>query len=87
MVGCVGSDIGLDNLDKDGLGNMVALAEIWQMGFNVDKCKGARLGSKNVNREYFFNRAAIKSVLEKRDFGVKIKYVFKSSMCYTVGVK
>ena len=56
--------------------------EMWQMDFNVEKCKSMHIGSKNPEFEYTINGKVLKSIKEERDLGVIMNSNFKvSSQC------
>ena len=62
----------LDNLEK--------WARLWQMRFNVGKCKVLHLGSTNPCYEYIMGDLTLEAATEEKDLGViideKLKLLF-----------
>lgn len=62
---------GKRQMEKD-LGKLEEWSELWQLKFNVDKCKIMHLGRKNPRAEYRIFDTVLTSVSEERDLGVII---------------
>ena len=62
---------GIHQMEKD-LGKLEEWSKIWQLKFNVDKCKIMHLGRKNPRAEYKISDTVLTSVSEERDLGVII---------------
>jgi hypothetical protein len=65
-------------LQKD-LDRLVQWSEVWQMRFNVDKCKVMHLGRGNLRGDYVMSGGTLGAVREERDLGVKITNDLKAS--------
>jgi len=44
-------------------------AEVWQIGFNVEKCKVMGLGHRNEGLDHALNGIHLKRVRKESDFG------------------
>ena len=58
-------------LQRD-LDRLVRWSEMWQMRFNVNKCKVMHLGRGNLRGDYEMNGGILGDVGEQRDLGVRI---------------
>ena len=65
-------------LQRD-LDRLVQWSEVWQMRFNVDKCKVMHLGRGNLGGDYAMNGEILGAVREERDLGVRITNDLKAS--------
>ena len=65
-------------LQRD-LDRLVSWSEVWQMRFNVDKCKVMHLGRGNPGGSYVINGGFLGAVHEVRDLGVRITSDLKAS--------
>uniref|UniRef100_A0A8C1XW94 Reverse transcriptase domain-containing protein n=1 Tax=Cyprinus carpio TaxID=7962 RepID=A0A8C1XW94_CYPCA len=64
------------------LGKLKKWSELWQLSFNVDKCKIMHLGRKNPRAEYRIFDTVLTSTSEERDLGVIISEDLRvSSQC------
>jgi len=61
------------------LDSLFKWSEIWQMSFNIDKCKVMHLGSRNCRHVYQLDRKDLGVVDEKKDSGVIISANLKPS--------
>jgi len=61
------------------LDRLVEWSKVWQMRFNVGKCKVLHLGRGNVNSKYYMDRQELEEVEEERDLGVMITGDLKAS--------
>ena len=61
------------------LDRLVQWSEMWQMKFNVDKCKVMHLGRGNSGGDYVMNGGALGTVSEEKDLGVRITSDLKVS--------
>jgi len=52
------------------LRNIEKWAEMWQMEFNVDKCKVAHYGKDNIGFKYDMYGHQLQAVIIERDLGV-----------------
>ena len=59
--------------------NQVNWSEVWQMRFNVDKCKVMHLGRGNPGGSYVMNGGSLGAVQEERDLGVRSTSDLKAS--------
>ena len=57
---------------QKNLDQLVGWAKMWQMKFNVDKCKVMHVGVKNRNFEYEMDGAWLQKVEQEKDLGVII---------------
>ena len=48
-------------------------AKLWQMQFNVDKCKMMHFGFNNTRHTYTMNNKELQTVSEEKDLGVIIQ--------------
>uniref|UniRef100_A0A8C5LLW9 Reverse transcriptase domain-containing protein n=1 Tax=Leptobrachium leishanense TaxID=445787 RepID=A0A8C5LLW9_9ANUR len=62
---------GISQMTND-LGKLKKWSELWQLSFNVDKCKIMHLGRKNPRAEYRIFDTVLTSTSEERDLGVII---------------
>ena len=60
------------NALQEDLGRLSEWSEIWQMKFNVDKCKVMHLGPKNMHWNYSMGGRHLKEATEEKDLGVII---------------
>ena len=67
----VDSDEDREALQRD-LDRLVHWSEVWQMKFNVDKCKVMHMGRGNLGGSYVMNGGTLGVVSEERDLGVRI---------------
>ena len=65
-------------LQRD-LDRLVQWSEVWQMRFNVDKCKVMHLGRGNAGGNYVINGETMGAVNEERDLEVRITNDLKTS--------
>ena len=66
--------------DLDRLVQSLQWSEVWQMKFNVDKCKVMHLGRGNSGKNYVMNGGRLGVVGEERDLGVRITNYLKASV-------
>ena len=52
------------------LEQLVAWANRWEMGFNVNMCGVMHIGKRNLEFQYQMNDGWVKSVNEERNLGV-----------------
>uniref|UniRef100_A0A8C5M1E9 Reverse transcriptase domain-containing protein n=1 Tax=Leptobrachium leishanense TaxID=445787 RepID=A0A8C5M1E9_9ANUR len=72
---------GISQMTND-LGKLKKWSELWQLSFNVDKCKIMHLGRKNPRAEYRICDTVLTSTSEERDLGVIISEDLRvSSQC------
>uniref|UniRef100_A0A8C5R0U2 Reverse transcriptase domain-containing protein n=1 Tax=Leptobrachium leishanense TaxID=445787 RepID=A0A8C5R0U2_9ANUR len=72
---------GISQMTND-LGKLKKWSELWQLSFNVDKCKIMHLGRKNPRAEYRIFDTVLTSTSEERDLGVIISEDLRvSSQC------
>uniref|UniRef100_A0A8C5LYI6 Reverse transcriptase domain-containing protein n=1 Tax=Leptobrachium leishanense TaxID=445787 RepID=A0A8C5LYI6_9ANUR len=72
---------GISQMTND-LGKLKKWSELWQLSFNVDKCKIMHLGRKNPRVEYRIFDTVLTSTSEDRDLGVIISEDLRvSSQC------
>ena len=62
----VDSDEDREALQRD-LDRLVRWSEVWQMKFNVDKCKVMHMGRGNLGGSYVMNGGTLGVVSEERD--------------------
>ena len=74
----VDSEEDREMLQRD-LDRLVQWSEVWQMKFNVDKCKVMHLGRGNSGGNYMMNGGRLGSMGEERDLGVRITNDLKAS--------
>ena len=74
----VDSDEDREALQRD-LDKLVHWSEVWQMKFNVDKCKVMHMGRGNLGGSYVMNGGTLGVVSEERDLGVRITSDLKVS--------
>ena len=74
----VDSEEDREMLQRD-LDRLVQWSEVWQMKFNVDKCKVMHLGRGNSGGNYMMNGGRLGMVGEERDLGVRITNDLKTS--------
>ena len=74
----VDSDEDREALQRD-LDGLAKWSEVWQMSFNVDKCKVMHLGRGNPGGEIRDERGSLGEVSEERDLGVRIVSDLKAS--------
>ena len=65
-------------LQRD-LDRLVNWSEVWQMRFNVDKCKVMHFGRGSPGGSYVMNGGTLGAVNEERDLGVRITSDLKAS--------
>ena len=65
-------------LQRD-LDRLVQWSEVWQMRFNVDKCKVMHLGRGNLRGDYEMSGGTLGAVREERDLWVRITDDLKAS--------
>jgi len=61
------------------LDRLVEWSKVWQMRFNIGKCKVLHLGRGNANSKYYMDRQELEEVEEERDLGVMISGDLKAS--------
>ena len=64
---------------QSDLDKLVSWSEIWQMSFNVDKCKVVHFGSSNLGFNYCMNSTNLSCSDEERDLGVVVTNNLKPS--------
>uniref|UniRef100_A0A8C5LN87 Reverse transcriptase domain-containing protein n=1 Tax=Leptobrachium leishanense TaxID=445787 RepID=A0A8C5LN87_9ANUR len=69
---------GISQMTND-LGKLKKWSELWQLSFNVDKCKIMHLGCKNPRAEYRIFDTVLTSTFEEKDLGVIISEDLKVS--------
>ena len=74
----VDSEENREMLQRD-LDRLVQWSEVWQMKFNVDKCKVMHLGRGNSGGNYVMNGGRLGTVGKERDLGVRITNDLKAS--------
>ena len=79
---------GRNNLRKD-LSSLFQWSEVWQMDFNLDKCKIMHIGNKKqLFDEYAIGGHILEKVEEEKDLGVIINEKFKvDKQCAMVAKK
>ena len=60
------------NVLQRDLDRLVRWSEVWQMKFNVEKCKVMHLGRGNACGNYVMSGGILGAVNEERDLGVRI---------------
>ena len=78
IFGRVDSEGASEDLQRD-LDRLVQWSEVWQMRFNVDKCKVMHLGKRNAGGSYVMNGGTLREVNEERDLGVRITSDLKAT--------
>jgi len=78
IFGRVDSEGASEDLQRD-LDRLVQWSEVWQMRFNVDKCKVMHLGKGNAGGSYVMNGGTLGEVSEERDLGVRITRDLKAT--------
>jgi len=68
MIGDVGTVEGVREFREDWT-RMEKWAEVWQMGFNVEKCKVMGLGHRNECLDHAINGTHLTRVREECDLG------------------
>ena len=63
IFGRVDSEEAREDLQRD-LDRLVQWSEVWQMRFNVDKCKVMHLGKRNAGESYVMNGGTLGEVNE-----------------------
>ncbi|XP_051789435.1 uncharacterized protein LOC127529561 [Erpetoichthys calabaricus] len=81
-----------DNLEsvkslQEDLDNIQAWADLWQMKFNVSKCKVLHIGSKNVTFEYTMGGRKIESTPYEKDLGVIVDSKLSTSRQCSEAIK
>ena len=64
-------DDSIDKLQND-LNTLQSWSLLWQLPFNISKCRVLHLGRANPNHIYFMNSKALQNVNEEKDLGVII---------------
>ena len=77
----VDSEVDREVLQRD-LDRLVQWSEVWQMRFNVDKCKVMHLMRGNFGGNYVMNGGSLGVVDEERDLGVRITNDLMASAHY-----
>jgi ribonuclease P/MRP protein subunit RPP40 len=67
-----------DELQQD-LDKLIDWSILWQMSFNIEKCKVMHLGHGNKEYKYLMNGKELQTVMEERDLGVIISQNLKVS--------
>jgi len=67
----VKSDDDIKRLQKD-IDNLEKWSEVWQMPFNISKCKSLHLGYSNTNHIYSMGGNCIEQTREEKNLGVVI---------------
>ena len=76
------------NALQEDLRRLSDWSEVWQMKFNVDKCKVMHLGPRNMLWNYSMGGRHLKEVREERDLGVIITNDLKvEAQCSAACVK
>jgi len=65
------------NIIKEDLANLDRWSDLWQMKFNVDKCKVMHLGKQNYEVKYQIKGTDLIVVKEEKDLGVIFDDTFK----------
>ena len=55
---------------QQDLNNIYKWSQVWQLPFNVEKCKVLHIGKNNNNQVYSLNSHSLQQVLEEKDLGV-----------------
>ena len=75
-MGRVGSVEEIENVKEDLL-KLDKWSEMWQMQFNVDKCKVMHLGNSNLQTKYQLGGKDLSTTKEEKDLGVIFDDRFK----------
>ena len=67
------------NVLRNDLEQLCKWSEIWQMKFNIQKCKVMHIGRNNKEAEYFMQGNKLDKVIEEKDLGILISNNFKVS--------
>ena len=62
---------------KQDLNRLEQWAELWQMKFNVDKCKVMHVGIHNKRQKYKMGGKELAEIKEEKDLGVYVDNTFK----------
>ena len=57
---------------QNNLNKLQSWSLLWQLPFNISKCRVLHLGRANPNHIYFMNSKALQNVNEEKDLGVII---------------
>ena len=57
---------------QDDLNRLMELSEIWQLSFNLEKCKSLHIGRSNLKHVYKMKGKNLKQVVDEKDLGVII---------------
>ena len=57
---------------QDDLNRLMEWSEIWQLLFNLEKCKSLHIGRSNVKHVYKMKGKHLKQVVGEKDLGVNI---------------
>ena len=76
-----------DNITlQEDINNIYNWSEMWQLGFNLDKCHMLPLGYNNMKHQYNINGNPVEAVREEKDLGVIVddklnfhKHILKAS--------
>lgn len=72
---------------QDDLDRIQNWAEMWQMKFNVAKCKVVHVGNKNIRRDYFMGGLKLECAPHEKDLGVIVDQTLTGSSHCAVAVK
>ena len=61
------------------LDRLAEWSRMWQMKFNIGKCKVLHLGSNNINSKYYMDTHELEAVNEERDLGIIVSSDMKAS--------
>ena len=76
LMGRVGSDKEINTMKED-LHELDTWSDVWQMQFNVDKCKVMHLGKNNLQTNYQLGGKDLGITYEEKDLGVIFDDTFK----------
>ena len=57
---------------QDDLNRLMEWSEIWQLSFNLEKCKSLHIGISNLKHVYKMKGNNLKQVVDEKDLGVII---------------
>ena len=57
---------------QDDLNRLMEWSEIWQLSFNLEKCKSLHIGRSNLKHVYKMKGKHLKQVVDEKDLGVII---------------
>ena len=64
---------------QEDIDNLTKWADVWQMHFNVGKCKVMHIGNGNKRHDYFMNGTKLEEATVEKDLGVWVHNSMKPS--------